>query len=353
MSLLIDSFPALPVGIKNGIGGLLGTRLYVGLGSAGKQLFYYDLEQPESGWQQAADFPGTERNDACYVVSNDKLYVFSGAGKLPDGHAPVVLDDAYQFDAITNQWSKLSTTLPIGLLGASACGLSTGQLVFFGGYCKETFDSFVVRLSSVNVKAESEKHQSLLTEFMSRPVFGYGWNRDIWAYDLATNSWSVLAENPFAANCGAGIVQQGKTVTLIEGEIKPGLRSLQTKQFQFDSLTDITSNLCASIYDLDCQHEGLAGHYVGVIANQILAVGGAYFVGSQRNFNNKQWYSHQGLSKHYSNSIWRFDGKAWYRERALPQGVAYGVAISADNRIYILGGENKFGIAQTRCYVLS
>jgi N-acetylneuraminate epimerase len=80
MSLLIDSFPALPVGIKNGIGGLLGTRLYVGLGSAGKQLFYYDLEQPESGWQQAADFPGTERNDACYVVSNDKLYVFPEPG---------------------------------------------------------------------------------------------------------------------------------------------------------------------------------------------------------------------------------------------------------------------------------
>lgn len=353
MSLLIESFPQLPVGIKNGVGGLLGKRLYLGLGSAGKQLFYYDMEQPNLGWQRAADFIGVERNDACYLVSDDNLYVFSGAGKQLGSNDTVVLDDAYCFDSKRDSWNKLNTTVPVGLLGASASAMPSGELIFFGGYCKETFDTFVARFSSVDPKSEPEKHQSLLNEFMSRPVFGYGWNGDIWAYDVVSNQWSILAQNPFAANCGSGVVQQGEIVTLIEGEIKPGLRSLQTKQFDLSSLTNITSKLCASIYDVDSHHEGLAGHYAGLVSNQILAVGGAYFVGSQKNFNNHQWYTHKGLTKHYSNSIWRFDGIRWHQEGALPQGVAYGVAISVDNKMYILGGENKFGTAQTRCYALS
>lgn len=352
MSLLIESFPELPHGIKNGVGGLLGKRLYLGLGSAGKQLYYYDLQQPDLGWQRGADFPGTERNDACYVVSNDKLYVFSGAGQPSGSKAPIVLDDGYLFDSNTDSWSKLSCTLPVGLLGASACALPSGHLVFFGGYCKETFDTFVAKLTSIDAKKEPQKHQQVLSEFMSRPVFGYGWNRDIWSYDLVSERWSVVGDNPFAANCGAGIVQQGTRVTLVEGEIKPGLRSLQTKQFDFETVTNIDSKLCASIYDCNSQHEGLAGHYTGVIGEQILAVGGAYFIGSQHNFNNKQWYSHQGLTKHYSNHVWRFDGSSWYQERALPQGVAYGVAISANDKMYLLGGEDKLGQAQTRCYTL-
>lgn len=353
MSLLIESFPPLPIGVKNGVGGMLGQRLYIGLGSAGKHFFYYDLAQPEQGWQRAADFVGTERNDACYVVSNDNLYVFSGAGQREHEQSPVVLDDAYRFDAKTNLWTKLNTQIPVGLLGASACTLSTGELVFFGGYCKETFDSFVAKLSSIDQKSQPEKHQSVLNEFMSRPVFGYGWNGDIWSFDLTRETWAILDKNPFAANCGAGIVQQGSTVTLIEGEIKPGLRSLQTKQFQLHSSSHISSKLCASIFDIQSQHEGLAGHFCGQIQGQIFAVGGAYFVGSQNNFNNHQWYTHKGLTKHYSNSIWRFDGINWHSERALSQGVAYGVSVSSGDTFYLLGGESKLGEAQTRCYALS
>ncbi|MFM2587315.1 YjhT family mutarotase [Vibrio sp. TBV020] len=354
MSLLIEDFPPLPCGVKNGVGGVIGNKLYAGLGSAGKRLFFYDLDCPELGWQTAAEFPGVTRNDAVCTVSNDKLYVFSGAGILDGEQAPVVLDDGYLYDPRVNQWSRLETHLPIGLLGASACEFEPGQLLFFGGYCKETFDTFLAAISKIDPESQPEKHRSMLVEFMSRPVEAYGWNQDIWMFDTFQKKWSLVAENIFPANCGAGIVRQNNVVTLIEGEVKPGLRSLDTKRYEFHSSRSLSSLKLPSIQQVEKSHEGLAGHFSGVINEQIIAAGGAYFIGSQSNFLKGQWYSHQGLTKHYNNQVWRFDGNEWHQTTSrLPEGVAYGVSISTNNKMYVIGGEGSKGQALSSCYALT
>ncbi|EEX94617.1 hypothetical protein VIOR3934_20616 [Vibrio orientalis CIP 102891 = ATCC 33934] len=353
MSLLIEDFPPLPCGVKNGVGGVIGNTLYTGLGSAGKRLFFYDLDCPEHGWQSAAEFPGVARNDAAYTVSNDRLYVFSGAGCLSSEQPPVVLDDGYVYDPKIDQWDKLNTQTPVGFLGASACELEPGRLVFFGGYCKETFDTFLAAISQLDPKTEQEKHRAMLTEFMSRPIKAYGWNQNIWQFETTLQKWSIVADNIFPANCGAGIVRQGNSITLVEGEVKPGLRSLETKRFEFQSPHNLSSTKLPSIQQAANNHEGLAGHFCGMVNHQIIAAGGAFFIGSQRNFLKGQWYSHQGLTKHYNNQVWRFDGNKWHQATSIPEGVAYGVSISTNNKMYLLGGEGSNGQAQSSCYAIT
>ncbi|WP_428773886.1 YjhT family mutarotase [Vibrio sp.] len=352
MSLVIDSIPDLPIGIKHGVGGVLGGKIYAGLGSAGKQLFFFDLEQPQLGWQSAADFPGCARDDAAFAVSGHKLYVFSGAGVEPGNSHPTVLLDGYQFDSLENRWTQLEGGLPIGLLGASCCCLTSGELVFFGGYRKETFDDFVAELSAIDAQSEPEKHQQLLTHFMSQQVDAYGWNQDFWTFTPADNRWSIVGRNAFPANCGAGVAQDGDRITLIEGEIKPGLRSLQTKQFELAGSVVTKGVLCPSIVDVDSEHEGLAGHFVATFQNQVYVVGGAYFIGSQKNFRNGRLYSHQGLTKHYSNKVWKYDGSGWTFAGVFGEALAYGLSVSLEQRMYIIGGENCSGEAQTRCFSL-
>ncbi len=353
MSLVIDSIANLPIGIKHGVGGVLGRKIYIGLGSAGRQLFFFDLDRPSKGWQSAPEFPGCPRDDAAFTVSNHKLYVFSGAGIEAGKNIPSVLLDSYVFDCDTNTWSQLGGDVPVGLLGASCCSLDTGEIVFFGGYRKETFDNFVLEIAEINYLEEPEKHRQVLTEFMTRRVEDYGWNQDIWRYSPTHNRWAVAGRNSFHANCGSAISKEGNTITLIEGEMKPGLRSLDTKQFEFDGDLITKSVLCAAICDVDYEHEGLAGHFSASINKDIYVYGGAYFIGSQSNFKEGKLYAHKGLTKHYTNKIWKYDGSNWHFSGEFGDGLAYGLCVSIDQRMYIIGGENSLGEAQTRCYNLS
>lgn len=353
MSLQVLPFKSLPMGIKHGVGGLIGRRLYVGLGSAGKRLFFCDLEQADTSWEEATPFPGSERNDAVAITTETRLYVFSGAGIENGNTHPTVLTDGYYFDALSHTWNRVENSAPVGLLGACGCELEPGKLVFFGGYNKQTFDEFLAQISAVDVSSQPETHQQLLSAFMSQPEKNYRWNRDIWQFDTQSQAWTILAVNPFPANCGAGLVQQDSTVTVIEGEVKPGLRSLETKQFTFDADGEVRCHALPSIADNHPDHEGIAGGFAGQINHHLIIAGGAYFVGSQDNYRKRQWYCHQGLDKHYSTDIWRCDGKQWRKAGQLSTGIGYGVSISVNNQVYLLGGEDKAGTAQSSCYTLS
>lgn len=352
MSLHIAELAPLPVGVMHGVGGKLGDRLYAGLGSAGQQFFCFDLSDPTLGWQAAPDFPGVARNDAVFAVCDDKLYVFSGAGVEREDQSPVVLTDGYVFDPISDGWLKLDTQIPVGLLGASACSMSPGQLQFWGGYCKETFDSFLAQISQIDAVKEPEVHRELLTEFMSRPIPAYGWNKEIWQFDTETCQWRILDQNPFAANCGAGLIKHGDQAVLIEGEVKPGLRSLETKVFCFDGGKLKQSHVIAPISTIHSGHDGLAGHYAALLGEHYLVAGGAYFVGSQENYRQHQLYSHKGLTKHYDDAIWLYDGVCWETAGTLPKALAYGLSLSDGSSVYLIGGEDAKGQAVLQCFNL-
>ncbi|ENM5905962.1 YjhT family mutarotase [Vibrio mimicus] len=353
MTLNISTLPELPTGVKHGVGGRIGQKLYAGLGSAGNSFYVLDLTQQHLGWQNAADFPGVARNDAAYTVCGDRIYVFSGAGVEKGNNHPTVLMDGYAFDSKTNCWTQLESHPPVGFLGASCCSVTSGSLVFFGGYRKETFDNFLRELSNVDSKSEPLKAQQLLTQFMNQQVDDYGWNQQIWGFSPTDERWFVMGENPFKPNCGAGIIHRDSVITLIEGEIKPGLRSLETKSYQLQGNTIVQSGLCPAIVDVNSQHEGLAGHYVAEIKNCIYAIGGAYFIGSQGNFKAGKLYSHHGLQKHYSDDVWSLDGSAWQQQGKLDFGIAYGIAASNHQSIYLVGGENAQGDAIKECFKLN
>ncbi|EPR7133319.1 sialic acid-induced transmembrane protein YjhT [Vibrio vulnificus] len=345
-----ETFPALPIGIKNGIAARVGDRIFVGLGSAGQQLFYLEDSKREQGWKHAPEFPGCQRNDAVCIAVADGLYVFSGAGQPEVAVTTQVLMDGYFFNAELWCWQAIQTPPPVGLLGASGCEWQQGQLAFWGGYNKETFDSFVAELS--DVAPGSDAHRSLLEAFMSQPVHAYGWNQSIIGFDCQTHQWRELSINPYSANCGASILHYQDNYLLIEGEIKPGLRSVTTKQYRFCTNGEVECNRFPSIIDKQALHEGLAGAFAGTNQHQLLVAGGAYFVGSQENYKKGQWYSHKGLIKHYSRDIWCFDGEGWSCVGLLPQGLAYGCSVMMENTLLLLGGENSQGEATKQVYAI-
>lgn len=352
MSVIFSSLPDLPEGVKNGVAARDGTHLYAGLGSAGKRFFLLDLDNLKAGWQSTTDFPGTTRSDAVTITDSKGIWVFSGAGVPENTDCAQVLTDVYFFEFANKSWQRMDTQTPVGLLGACGCEVSTGRFVFFGGYNKTMFDDFCAKMSRLDEEHDQLERQQLLCEFMSKKPQDYGWNQEIIQYDISHNEWTALQKNPYQANCGAGLIWHANTATLIDGEIKPGLRSTEIKQFTLNDENEFSSAQLPSIQSDTAEHEGLAGSYAGVLNNKLVALGGAYFIGSQSNVRQGQWYSHKGLTKHYSNSVWCFDNNRWQVIAEMPIGAAYGSTVESETGLILIGGEDANQKALVSCYLL-
>ncbi|WP_162062973.1 YjhT family mutarotase [Vibrio taketomensis] len=350
MKMHFSPLPSLPSGLKNGVGFSNHDAIYTGLGSLGEKWLMLDLANP-SDWQEKAAFPGTHRSDAVCIPVSGGCYVFSGAGTTEELGYTTVLTDGYYYDCSEDVWSLVTEQIPVGLLGAAGFAMDD-SLYFVGGYNKSQFDGLMAQLASPQLSEDPDLKQATLVEFMSRPIESYQWNDKIYRFDCLSNHWSVIATNPFQANCGAGVFRTDDSLILVEGEVKPGLRSLHTKSFQFGDGQLLETNYLPSIIECHSEHEGLAGALCGEIDDQWIVAGGAYFVGSQSNYRSEKFYSHQGLTKTFTDQIWCFDGCEWQLAGKLPQGCAYGVAVTTADAMVLIGGETQSGEALTQCYLL-
>ncbi|MBA5764628.1 YjhT family mutarotase [Vibrio sp. 404] len=351
MKMHFSPLPSLPVGLKNGVGFAQQDVIYAGLGSLGSQWLMLDIASGH-GWQAKAPFPGTSRNDAVCIAVAGGCYVLSGAGVIDGYDYPTVLTDGYFYNCTEDSWHLVTDQIPVGLLGAA--GSAVGEYLFLiGGYNKCQFDGLMAQLNSPLMASDPDKKQACLVEFMSKPIEDYQWNDKIFRFELSSKQWQEVGENPFQANCGAGVLHSNGSLVLVEGEVKPGLRSLHTKQYQFEGGKLAQANYLASIIECDPTHEGLAGAYCGEINGLWVVAGGAFFIGSQSNYRTEKHYSHQGLSKTFSDAVWCFDGCEWQLAGQLPQGGAYGVSVTTPQGMVLLGGESQQGEALTYCYLLT
>ncbi|HAS62012.1 MAG TPA: hypothetical protein DCS35_05225 [Vibrio sp.] len=351
MKMQFSPLPSLPNGFKNGVGFSQNNVIYAGLGSLGEQWLMLDITS-ERGWQVKTPFPGTCRNDAVCIPVTGGCYVFSGAGVVDGNHYPTVLVDGYFYDCDHDAWHLVTDQIPVGLLGAAGCAIGE-HLFVIGGYNKHQFDGLMEQLNSPLMNSDPDKKQACLVEFMSKPIEDYQWNDKVYRFECSSQQWDEIGENPFQANCGAGVFRSEDSLVLVEGEVKPGLRSLHSKQYQFEDGELIATSYLPSIIECDSSHEGLAGAYCGEVDGIWVVAGGAFFIGSQSNYRTEKYYSHQGLSKTFSDAVWCFDGCEWQFAGHMPQGCAYGVSVSSPLGMILLGGESQQGDALTQCYLLT
>lgn len=348
-------WPVLPQGIKNGVSGQVGSRLLCGLGSAGRSMFALDLDELSAGWAQVAPFPGAARDGAACVVVNGRLHVVSGLGKAaPDDVAPRVLQDVFMYDPAADVWTELDTTTPAGFLGASAFALDDDRIGLVGGVNTQIFDSFMAKAASADPEKDPESWQQTFDAFMSMPPEGHMWNTKLWVYSISANVWSAFGDNPYLPNTGAACVTVQDGVLIINGEIKPGLRTPQVKHigFQPDGVIWAEQD---PIPPLDGRlfQDGLAGAYAGHANGVLLVAGGANFHGSRAIAAKGDWYAHRGLRKTWNRDIYaRKDGN-WQVAGQLPLGLAYGASFELPQGLLLVGGEDQDQNARNDVFLLT
>lgn len=346
-----NTYPDLPVAIKSGGGALIGDTVYVGLGATDVNKFYALNLKTNDGWKETAVFPGGQRNQPVVSAVNGKLYVFGGLQKNEKGELQLV-NDAWQYSPDSNSWTKLPTRSPLGLVGAT--GVTYGDKIYVvGGSNFSIFNGYFQDYTAAG--ADKEKQTAVMNAYFDQRPQDYFFNTTLFSYQPSTNKWRNEGALPFSGRAGAAVVVKDGVVTVINGEIKPGLRTAKVHKGKFNKDGTVSWKDLPNLPAPQGQQvqEGLAGAYAGYINNALLVTGGANFPGSTKAFKEGKLFAHQGLAKAYGSEVFVYKNGKWKQVGQMPIGSGYGVTVPYGNKLLLIGGETTGGQALNQVRVVS
>lgn len=220
-ALVTDTLPSLPVTVDNMAGALIGDLLYIVGGNVdgvpSSDMYSLDLSNLDKGWQKEANVPGEPRVQPVCAAQGGKLYVWGGFAPAVDGREATLSVDGYVYSPETKEWTSVATPVDkerksISLGGGAAVPWGEEAILCVGGVNK---DIFLKALQGIYAGKE----------YLSHPVEWYQFNKNLLLYYPAKDEWNSLGEYEQGARAGAALVADGVYTYIINGELKPGIRT--------------------------------------------------------------------------------------------------------------------------------
>ncbi|GJH40773.1 mutarotase [Capnocytophaga sp. HP1101] len=244
--LTLTGFPTLPEPIDNFAGTSVGTKVFVAGGSAsGKpsnKVYYIDIAT-DTEWHRLPDFLGVARVQPVVVAverENDTfLYMLGGFFGGDTSQKPVMGDNVLTFSLQQQQWQEVAVQeYPakdlFSLTGATALAIDNRYIACFGGVNHRLFINTITDLyllgkdSTLTDEQRKQKNYEYMSHYMTQPIEYYNFNKECYLFDTETKQWSVLATQSEFARAGATLVGTPNEFYLVQGELKPGVRSPKT-----------------------------------------------------------------------------------------------------------------------------
>ena len=244
--LTLTDFPALPEPLDNFAGTSIGSKVFVAGGNAsGKpsnKVYYIDTATDKE-WHCLTDFPETANVQpvvAAVAHENDTyLYLFGGFFGGDTIHAPALITTVWRYSLRQQQWQKVATEETADkklftLTGATALAIDNRYIACFGGVNASLFINTITDLyhigsdTTLTDEARKQKNYDYMSHYMTQPIAYYKFNQECYLFDTHTEQWSVLDTQPDFARAGATLVGTPSEFYLIQGELKPGVRSPKT-----------------------------------------------------------------------------------------------------------------------------
>ena len=218
---VMESMPSLPVAIDNMAGTLLDHVIYIVGGNVNgvpsSAVYSLDLENLAEGWKEEVSVPGNPRVQPVCAAQGGKLYVWGGFSTAGEGREATLSVDGYAYTPSTKEWKQVATPVDesgtaVSLGGGVALPMGEDAVFCSGGVNKDIF-----------LQALQGIHKG--KEYLSRPVEWYQFNRKLMKYDTKADQWTVLGDYEQGARAGAAMVSDGSSYYIINGELKPGIRT--------------------------------------------------------------------------------------------------------------------------------
>lgn len=244
------ALPALPAAMDNLAATLCGNQLYVAGGNENGQgcnrFLSLDLSALEKGWQTRPSFPGSARIQPVLTAAlsphGEKVYLTGGFQPSEGGEKPVVPSDMLAYCPVSNTWS-VETELPRladgqlrSLTGGCGVRLSDSLLLFVGGVNRDLFYAALDRprqIALAKASDDTERLDSLQAsakQYMLHPVEWYAFNTSLLQYNTRSGEWTHRGDYEQLARAGAGAVVFENALIIINGELKPGVRTPQVNK---------------------------------------------------------------------------------------------------------------------------
>ena len=245
-ALTLNSFPALPEPLDNFSGASVGSKVFVAggnaSGKASNKVFYINTATDKE-WKQLPDFPGDARVQpvlAAIEKDNDTLlYVLGGFFGGDATKTPAMGEKVLAFSLKQQQWHEVALQENpnkeiFSLTGATALAIDNRYIACFGGVNHSLFINTITDLyhlgkdTSLTDEQRKQKNYDYMSHYMTQPIAYYKFNQECYLFDTHTKQWSVLNTQPDFARAGATLVGTPSEFYLIQGELKPGVRSPKT-----------------------------------------------------------------------------------------------------------------------------
>ena len=245
-ALTLNSFPALPEPLDNFSGASVGSKVFVAggnaSGKASNKVFYINTATDKE-WKQLPDFPGDARVQpvlAAIEKDNDTLlYVLGGFFGGDATKTPTMGEKVLAFSLKQQQWHEVALQENpnkeiFSLTGATALAIDNRYIACFGGVNHSLFINTITDLyhlgkdTSLTDDQRKQKNYDYMLHYMTQPIEYYKFNQECYLFDTHTKQWSVLNTQPDFARAGATLVGTPSEFYLIQGELKPGVRSPKT-----------------------------------------------------------------------------------------------------------------------------
>ncbi len=243
-SLNMSLLPPFNEPISNTSASLVGNTIYVVGGAVNgtptNRMLSLDLSNPDAMWQEETPMPDEPRVQCIAVTLNhegeDKLFVFGGFATSPMMVRPTVSLTTLCYSPSTKKWSYVAPPTnkkgePLALGGAAGVRISDTQAIFTGGVNKDIFLEAISNEHALYVASQT-RNTELVQElkdknkdYLLHDANWYNFGKEIMLYDATTNKWTQLGESPLTARAGAAMVNHQDNIYVINGEIKPGVRT--------------------------------------------------------------------------------------------------------------------------------
>ena len=245
-ALTLNSFPALPEPLDNFSGASVGSKVFVAggnaSGKASNKVFYINTATDKE-WKQLPDFPGDARVQpvlAAIEKDNDTLlYVLGGFFGGDATKTPTMGEKVLAFSLKQQQWHEVALQENpnkeiFSLTGATALAIDNRYIACFGGVNHRLFINTITDLyhlgkdTTLTDEQRKQKNYDYMSHYMTQPIEYYRFNKECYLFDTQTKQWSVLDTQADFARAGATLVGTPNEFYLIQGELKPGVRSPKT-----------------------------------------------------------------------------------------------------------------------------
>ena len=242
-----QAFPALPFPMSNMGAARVANTVYVAGGVTGdgasNKFLKLDMSQQktqEFGWEVLPDFPGDDRLLPVMAAQETSdgacVFLFSGLA-VPEASDPVIHTNGLRYNPKDQTWQVLPDvqTEPDGkmhLLYAGS-GVQSGKdkIVCMGGANYDVLLDALKR-EREGQAAKQADNQDAYREYLewkqfylTRPPEWYQLNDNILLFNTSTGHWKEIGKLPFPAIVCAAVVEWKNGWLLINGEVKPGIRT--------------------------------------------------------------------------------------------------------------------------------